>query len=347
MWFFKAYRPNLGLFGRAQTSASAPSRKCKLTQKAVPHVFQLERPDLYEITVVQLQQLYSSGSLTSVEYVEINPYLEAIIEVNPDAIKIAARLDEERIRGKIRGALHGVPVLVKDNIATKDKMQTTAGSWALLGSIVPQDAYVVTQLRNAGAVILGHTNMSEWASVRSKDYSEGYSPRGGQVRNPFDLSRTPYSSIVGPAQINSVVGIKPTPGLTSRNGVIPISYTMDTVGSFGRTVADAVSGFDVIVGQDDRDALTCDPQRGKKENYSQYIRSRGVLKGAKFGLPRKRCWDLVDEDQKTVALKVLDAMKEAGATIIDTDFPCAEDRIPNDGEWDWLVFGNSPLLEST
>ncbi|KAI4199562.1 MAG: hypothetical protein LQ350_004515 [Teloschistes chrysophthalmus] len=224
MSFLEAYRPETGLSGRTLTSPPGLSSECNRSQKAVPQIFQLERLndiDLYEIT--------------------INPYVEAVIEVNPDAVKIAAGLDDERVQGKTRGPLHGVPVLVKDNIATKDKMQTTAGSWALLGSIVPRDAYIVTQLRNAGAIILGHANMSEWASVRSKEYSEGYSPRGGQVRNPFDLSRTPFgsssgsavavsanivpisfgtetdSSIVGPAQINSVVGIKPTPGLTSRS----------------------------------------------------------------------------------------------------------------------------------
>ncbi|KAL9609292.1 MAG: hypothetical protein Q9167_005928 [Letrouitia subvulpina] len=244
-------------------------------------------------------------------------------------------------------------------MATKDGMQTTAGSWALLGNVVPRDAFVVSRLRTAGAVILGHANMSEWADLRSKDYSEGYSPRGGQVRNPFDLSRTPLgsssgsavavsanivplsfgtetdSSIIGPANINSVVGIKPTPGLTSRDGVIPISQSLDTVGSFGRTVADAVSGLNVIVCQDKRDALTLTSQRVQHEDYSQFIKSREALKGAKFGLPRKRCWDLVDDDQRSVALRLIDAMKEAGATIIDTDFPCAEDRVPSDGEWDW------------
>ncbi|KAL8719089.1 MAG: hypothetical protein Q9181_008108, partial [Wetmoreana brouardii] len=279
----------------------------------------------------------------------VNPYLEAIIEVNPDAADIAAELDDERLRGKVRGSLHGVPVLVKDNMATRDRMQTTAGSWALLGSVVRRDAHIVSRLRDAGAVILGHANMSEWASVRSKEYSEGYSPRGGQVRNPFDLSRTPFSanivplsfgtetdsSIIGPALINGVVGIKPTPGLTSRSGVVPISYTMDTVGSFGRTVADAVGGLNVIVGQDDRDALTFTSECDKEEDYSRYIKSRKVLQGAKFGLPRKRCWDLVDEDQKTVALKLFNAITDAGATIVDTNFPCAEDRIPSDGEWDW------------
>ncbi|SLM35695.1 Amidase signature domain [Lasallia pustulata] len=244
-------------------------------------------------------------------------------------------------------------------MATDDAMQTTAGSWALLGSIVPRDAFIVSQLREAGAIILGHANMSEWASVRSKKYSTGYSPRGGQVRNPYDLSRSPYgsssgsaaavsanivplsfgtetdTSIIGPAMKNGVVGIKPTVGLTSRAGVIPISENMDTVGSFGRTVADAVHGLNAIVGTDERDPSTLSPLRHEEADYTTFISSKEVLKGAKFGLPWKRCWELVPTDQKEVAEKVFKAMTDAGAEIIRTDFPSAEERIPSDGCWNW------------
>ena len=261
-------------------------------------------------------------------------------------------------------------------MATDDGMQTTAGSWALLGSIVPRDAFVVSKLRNAGAIILGHANMSEWASVRSKKYSTGYSPRGGQVRNPYNLSCSPcmfslflyfdqrtYSildgsssgpavavsanivplsfgtetdtSIIGPAMKNGVVGIKPTVGLTSRDGVIPISENMDTVGSFGRTVTDAVHGLNAIVGADERDRFTLPPSRHQEEDYTAFISSKTVLKGAKFGLPCKGCWDLVPPDQKKVASRVFTAITDAGGEIIHTDFPCAEERIPSDGKWDW------------
>ncbi|KAI9814317.1 MAG: hypothetical protein M1826_002283 [Phylliscum demangeonii] len=350
--------------------------------------------DLYETTIEQLQGLFASGQLTAVDYVHfclerirtvgfsfsaffvvcpekqgkrlrtphtphhkaIDPYLESVIEVNPDASQIAHALDEERRQGMVRSSLHGIPVLVKDNMATKDKMQTTAGSWALLGSTVPRDAHIVARLRQAGAIILGHANMSEWASLRSKEDSVGYSPRRGQVRNPYDLSRSPAgsssgsavavsanmvplslgtetdTSIIGPAATNGIVGIKPTVGLTSRSGVIPISEHMDSVGCFGRTVADATHALDAIVGRDDRDPFTrLPPRRQDDHRYASFLSSKAVLKGAKFGLPWTRCWDWVPEDQKKVASGVLDAIVAAGAEIVRTEFPCAEDRIPEHG----------------
>ncbi|KAI9694145.1 MAG: hypothetical protein M1822_003416 [Bathelium mastoideum] len=344
-------------------------RPARLDQE-VPHVFRtdpIHGEDIFEITIAELQNLFIAGKLTAAEYTafcierirKIDPFLESVIEVNPDAIEIASDLDAERQSGKIRSILHGIPVLVKDNIATKDKMQTTAGSWALLGSKVPKDAYVITKLREAGAVVLGHANMSEWASVRSKIYSTGYSPRGGQVRNPFNLSRSPFgssggsavavssniapfslgtetdTSIIGPAQVNGVVGIKPTVGLTSRAGVILISESLDTVGTFGRTVLDAVHGLNAIVGEDANDLATQNKWTTQKCDYTKFISSKIDLKGAKFGLPVKRCWDVVPDDQQKAALKVLDAMKAAGAEIIPTDFPYAEERIQRDGTWNW------------
>ncbi|EON67128.1 hypothetical protein W97_06381 [Coniosporium apollinis CBS 100218] len=259
------------------------------------------------------------------------------------------------------------------NMATKDKMQTTAGSWALLGSIVPRDAHVVSKLREAGTVILGHANMSEWASVRSKAYSTGYSPRRGQVRNPYDLSSSPFgssggsavsvsanivplsfgtetdTSIIGPSLINGVVGIKPTVGLTSRNGVIPITESMDTVGSMGRTVYDAVLGLDAIVGPDKRDQSTLNPSRHQEDDYNAFMSDRHALQGAKFGMPMKRCWDFVPEDQREVANKILDAITAAGGELIETDFPCTTERIPETGTWDWLVhpFGEPSKSEFT
>ncbi|KAL9099056.1 MAG: hypothetical protein Q9163_005385 [Psora crenata] len=321
-------------------------RREELSQNEIPSIFQMipfGSLDFYEITVQELQQHFSSGRLTSVEY--INPYLEAIIEVNPDAIDLAAQLDQERRHGNTRGMLHGIPVLVKDNMATKDKMQTTAGSWALLGSVVPKDAHVVLLLRQAGAIIIGHANMSEWSSVRSKASSTGYSPRGGQTRNPYNLSSSPHTSIIGPASMNGVVGIKPTVGLTSRSGVIPISKNMDTVGPFGRTVADAVLGLSFIVGRDLDDASTS-LSKGIQGYYTQCLSSRSALQGARFGLPQKRCWNLVSKDRKKVALRVLKAIEEAGGVVIDTDFPCVEDRIPENGSWDW-EYGKASESEFT
>jgi amidase len=318
-------------------------------------VNQLAGYELFEATIEQLQDHLTKGHFTSVEYVQyclsriraIDPYVETVIETNPDAEQIASHLDKERDQGSIRGPLHGLPVLVKDNIATKDKMQTTAGSWALLGSEVPRDAQIVSKLREAGAIILGHANMGEWASVRSKVYSTGYSPRKGQTRNPFNLRKSPFgsssgsaaavaanivplsfgtetdTSIIGPAGINGVVGIKPTVGLTSRSGVIPISENMDSPGPFGRTVADATFGLSAIVGTDERDQFTQSPSR------------KQVLIGARFGLPIKRCWELAPAHCKEVALGVFDAIKDAGAEIVDVNFPSVEERIDPEGAWNW------------
>ncbi|KAK5951944.1 hypothetical protein OHC33_006830 [Knufia fluminis] len=323
--------------------------------------------NLEEVTIAELQNHYSEGHFSIEAYTAfcldrircINPYVEAVIETNPDALDIARSLDQDRMHGVHVCPMHGVPILVKDNVATKDRMQTTAGSWALLGNVVPEDAFVVRKLRQERAVILGHANMSEWASVRSKAYSTGYSPRGGQVRNPFDLRRTPFgsssgsavvvsanlvpvslgtetdTSIIGPASINGVVGFKPTVGLTSRSGVIPISENMDSVGTLGRTVADAVAGLDAIVGADDRDRFTVVADRQQKGPYSGHISNREVLKGARFGLPIKRCWELCPADCQAVASRVLDAIREAGATIIEVDLPSIEERTSPDGGWDW------------
>lgn len=323
--------------------------------------------DVEEITLVELQHHYSEGHFSIEDYTtfclnrirRLNFYLEAVIEVNPDALDIAKALDREWSSRARHSRMYGVPVLVKDNIATKDQMQTTAGSWALLGSVVPDDAFVVRRLREEGVIVLGHANMGEWASVRSKVYSTGYSPRGGQVRNPFDLRRTPLgsssgsavavsanvvpvalgtetdTSIIGPASANGVVGFKPTVGLTSRSGVIPISKNMDSVGTFGRTVADAVSGLDAIVGADENDPFTLAPDREQDSAYARHITDHEVLKGASFGLPVKRCWDFCPTDCKVVASKVFDAIREAGAKIIYVDLPSVEERIGPDGSWNW------------
>lgn len=334
--------------------------------------------DVFELTVCDLQQHFSRRHFSSIEYVAhcidyirvINPYLEAVIEINPDALSIAERLDKDRARGKPHGPLHGVPVLIKDNIATKDSTHTTAGSWALLGSIVPKDAFVISRLRAAGAVVLGHANMSEWACLRSKNYSEGYSARGGQSRNPYDLRMVPHgsssgsavavaanlvplalgtetdSSIIGPASINAVVGIKPTVGLTSRSGVIPISENMDTVGPFGRTVADAVALLDAIVGRDDEDRFTLIPERRQPKAYINYLTTKEVLKGARFGLVVKRCWELAPARCKIVVSKLLESIKQAGADIVEVDFPSIEERVAPSGDWDWN-FGEPSKREAT
>ncbi|MCK5730041.1 MAG: hypothetical protein KAH68_03140, partial [Draconibacterium sp.] len=227
--------------------------------------------ELNEITVDKLQQKMKLGELTSVDICkkylarikEIDPFLKSVIELNPDALEIAESLDNERDSGKIRGPLHGIPILFKDNIDTGDKMQTTAGSLALEGNIAPKDAFIIKKMRDAGAVVLGKTNLSEWANFRSTNSSSGWSGRGGQVRNPFCLDRSPCGSsagtgaavsanlcaigigtetngsIVCPSGINGVVGIKPTLGIWSRQGIIPIAHSQDTAGPMARTVKDA------------------------------------------------------------------------------------------------------------
>ena len=336
----------------------------------------LKGHNVFEITLSELQHLYSIHAFTIKEYTQFcldhiqqtNFYLEAVIETNPDALAIAGSLDAERAQAKSkhRGLLWGVPVLVKDSMATKDKMQTCAGSWALLGSVVPKDAFIVSQLRAAGAIILGKSNLDEWAGMRCKDsYSVGYSARGGQCRNPYRLSRSPEgsssgsavsvsgnivpvafgtetdTSIIGPALVNGVVGIKPTVGLTSRAGVVPISSTQDSIGPYGRTIADAVAALDVIAAPDPEDEFTTVPGRKQPKTYIDYMTDRHALKGAKFGLPMKRFWDVAPQPQRRVVERLMHLLKQAGAEIIKVDMPCAEERIHPDGHWDWARYSES------
>jgi amidase len=224
------------------------------------------------------------------------------MELNPDAEDIADALDLERVNGRVRSPLHGLPFLVKDNIATKDRMQTTAGSWALIGSVVPRDAHVVRLLREAGALLLGHATLSEWADMRSNQYSEGYSARGGQARSPYNATLMPGGSstgsagavaanecvfslgtetdgsVINPAERAGIVGLKPTVGLTSRAGVVPESEHQDTVGAFGRTVADTAVVLGLITGVDKRDSYTLaqveEPGRTYNGTYTEYLLMR-------------------------------------------------------------------------
>ena len=183
---------------------------------------------------------------------------------------------------------------------------------------------------------LGH-RMTRYIDDYSANMTPDGSSSGSAVANivPVSFKTETDTSIIGPASINGIVGIKPTVGLTSRNGVIPISNSMDTIGSLGRTVSDAVHGLNAIVGVDERDDMTCSSLRFQRHDYTEYLTTKASLKGAKFGLPNKRCWELVADDVKETAHKVLEAIQEAGASIVEADFPCAEDRIPADGKWDW------------
>lgn len=323
---------------------------------------------LEEATIDEMQQAMTNGTLSSQQLVmcyitrtyQTNSYINTLLQLNPDVLAIAAQMDAERAAGKVRGPLHGVPFTVKDNIATKDNLETTAGSWALLGSIVPRDAFVVKQLREAGAVLFGKATLSEWADMRSNSYSEGFSGRGGQCRSAYNLTQTPGGSssgsasgvganaiafslgtetdgsVINPAERNGVVGIKPTVGLTSRNGVIPESEHQDTVGTFGKTVRDATYALDGIYGVDSRDNYTFG-QEGQTPTggYAQFLTDKTSLKGAVFGLPWNSFWIYADAEQQAILLDIVALIESAGATIINqTEILDYEILVSDDG-WDW------------
>ncbi|KAL8868422.1 MAG: hypothetical protein Q9174_005004 [Haloplaca sp. 1 TL-2023] len=310
-----------------------------------------------EASIDGLQEALGDGRLTSVQLVEC--YLQRLFQVE-GYINIARTLDTERVAGNVRGPLHGIPFLLKDNIASKDKLQTTAGSWALYGSIVPRDAFVVAKMREAGAILMGKAALSEWADMRSTDYSEGYSARGSQARSsynltvnpsgsssgsaiavannvvPFSLGTETDGSVINPAERNAIVGIKPTVGLTSRAGTIPESLNQDTVGTFGKTVRDAVYALDAIYGIDPLDNATS-AQAGKtpEGGYTPFLSDRQALKGATFGLPWKSLWALADPEQLSILTELLDIIQQAGATIINnTEIPYYGTIVSPDG-WDW------------
>lgn len=288
-----------------------------------------------ELTVGQLVDLY----IERIEaYDQRGPKVNAVIELNPDAKALARQLDEELQAGKPRGPLHGVPILLKDNIDTADRMQTTAGSLALEGHHATQDAGLVEKLRAAGALILGKTNLSEWANFRGKNSTSGWSSRGGLTRNPYALDRSACGSssgsgaavaanfcaaavgtetdgsIICPAQTNGIVGFKPTLGLVSRSGIIPIAHSQDTAGPMVRSVADAAILLGAMVGSDKRDQATRSSEKKGLSDYTPFLDPDG-LKGARIGVAR----GLFGSDKRIHAIMetCLDVMKQAGATLID------------------------------
>src|ERR1700754_1519018 len=306
---------------------------------------------LTEATIDELQQKMSSGQLTSRALTKLylkrieaidkkGPSLNAVIELNPDALPIAEELDAERKAGKVRGPMHGIPVLVKDNINTGDKMMTTAGSLALEGHIATQDAFIVAQLRKSGAVILGKTNLSEWANFRSTRSTSGWSSRGGQTRNPYRLDRNPSGSsagsgsavaaslcavavgtetngsVVSPSSINGIVGIKPTVGLLSRSGIIPISATQDTAVPMARTVKDAAILLGAMTGVDTADPVTQESNGKFQSDYTQYLDPNG-LKGKRIGIERS----FLSGHEGVVALfqESITLLKAQGATVVEVD----------------------------
>ncbi len=305
--------------------------------------------ELDEISVRELQEGMDSGRFTARsvarKYLDRiaaidkgGPGVNSVIEINSDALSIADSLDEERRSKGIRGPLHGIPVLIKDNIGTADHMMTTAGSLALFGFMPTKDSGVAQQLRAAGAVILGKTNLSEWANFRSDHSSSGWSGRGGQTHNPYAIDRNPCGSssgsgaavsanlaavtigtetdgsIVCPSSANGVVGIKPTVGLVSRAGIIPISHSQDTAGPICRTVADAAALLSAITGADSEDPATKAADRKAHSDYTKFL-DRAGLRGARIGVVRKLFF--FGEKLDPIMKNALDAMKSEGATLID------------------------------
>src|SRR5206468_6080045 len=277
------------------------------------------------------------------------PVLNSVLETNPDALSIAVALDAERKSKGPRGPLHGIPVLIKDNIDTHDRMTTTAGSLALRGSIPLQDSFVAKQLRDAGAVILGKTNLSEWANFRSSHSTSGWSGRGGQTKNPYVLDRNPCGSssgtgaavaanlctigvgtendgsVVCPSNANSLVGIKPTLGLISRAGIVPIAHSQDTAGPMCRTVIDAAILLGTLAGIDPRDGATRASAGKTMPDYTKFLDSNG-FRNARIGVHRK-AFGFNDATDKLLS-DCIDLIKRGGATVIDPA------NIPTQGKFD-------------
>lgn len=337
------------------TSSNIPASVKAATQPVATNSTTSPPPafELDEASIAELQSAMKSGKDTAhsitKKYLERiddvdkhGPAINSVIELNPDALSIATELDRERKAQGPRGPLHGIPVLIKDNIDTADRMMTTAGSLALSGSTPLQDATVAKKLREAGAVIIGKTNLSEWANFRSSHSSSGWSGRGGQTKNPYALDRNPCGSssgtgaavaanlatigvgtetdgsVVCPSNANSLVGIKPTLGLVSRAGIIPIAHSQDTAGPMCRTMTDAVFLLGALAGVDSRDKAT---KTAKSQDYTKYLISDG-LRGARIGVHRKGFGfnDAVDK----LMTECIDVLKKGGATVIDpADIPTA------------------------
>ncbi len=325
-----------------------------------------------EPTLGELQAALGRREFSSLELVRFysrriheldwnGPKLRSVIELNPEAEAIAAGLDRERRETGPRGPLHGIPVLLKDNVDTADRMLTTAGSWALVGSKPAKDAAAARKLRAAGAVLLGKTNLTEWSSFRSFQKSSGWSGRGGQCRNPYILSHSPFGSssgaavavaanlcpaalgtetdgsIVNPAHVCGVVGIKPTVGLTSRSGIIPISHSQDSVGLIARTVRDAALLLGSLAGPDPADPATTAGKDRYFKDYTQFL-DRDGLKGARLGVARQVYFE---HDRRTVAVMdaAIRAMRERGAIIVDpADITTAQEIKESQDVWTVLRY---------
>jgi amidase len=346
----------VGGIGLATVSAVRPVEVASaLTATAARPAFELD-----EMTIRDLQSGMASGKYTAHSLVrkyldriddidKHGPAINSVIELNPDALAIATELDRERKAKRARGPLHGIPILIKDNIDTHDRMMTTAGSLALTGSVPSQDSFVAKKLRDAGAVILGKTNLSEWANFRSTHSTSGWSGRGGQTRNPYVLDRNPCGSssgtgaaiaanlatigigtetdgsVVCPSNANGLVGIKPTLGLISRSGIIPIAHSQDTAGPMCRTVTDAAILLGALVDFDSRDNATRASAGKSLSDYTKSLDPAG-LKGARIGVHRK-AFGFNDATDKLLN-DCIEVIKRSGATVIDPA------NIPTQGKFD-------------
>jgi amidase len=354
--------------------ASIPGVARAANGRAASPPFERAAFDVEERSVAEWQSALARGELTSRQLVErylqriesldaTGPKLRAVLETNPDALDIATALDAERRAGRTRGPLHGIPVLVKDNIDTADRMHTTAGSEALAADRPVRDAFIVERLRAAGAIVLGKTNLSEWANFRSTHASSGWSARGGQARNPYALDRSPSGSssgsgiaaaanyctvavgtetdgsITSPSAACSLVGLKPTVGLVSRSGIVPISHTQDTAGPMCRSVADAAALLTAIAGPDPRDVAT---RGARTANYVAALDPNG-LKGARIGVARDKLTGYSVAADAAFE-RALAAMKDRGAVIVDPADITTVGKF-GDAEFDVLLYEFKPDLE--
>jgi amidase len=334
---------------------------------------------LVETTIADLQREMAAGRLTSEQLVQMyleriaaydkaGPKLNAVLEINPDALFIAAALDRERKTTGPRGPLHGIPVLIKDNINTGDMLHTSAGSLSLKENFAPKDAFVATQLRKAGAVILGKANMTEFANFLTEGMPSGYSSRGGQVLNPYlpgkltpsgsssgsgvataanlcaaAIGTETSGSILSPSNNNSVVGVKPTVGLISRTGIIPIAFSQDTAGPMCRTVADAATLLGALVGVDPADPATASSPGRAYRDYTQFLDPNG-LKGARIGVPSGQFWQRVTEEEKALFAAALDAIRARGAEVVENvEIPAYQGDYPKSNV---LLYEFKPALNA-
>jgi amidase len=307
--------------------------------------------ELNEVTIDELQKKMQSGEYTSRSITQLylnridaidkkGPAINSVIELNPDAIAMADSMDMERKNGKVRGPMHGIPVLIKDNIDTGDKMMTTTGALALVGNIANKDAFIIKQLRESGAVLLGKTNLSDWANFRSTRSTSGWTSRGGQTKNPCVTDRSPCGSssgsgaavaanlcavaigtetdgsVIAPSSFCGIVGIKPTVGLLSRSGIIPISKTQDTAGPMARTVRDAAILLGALTGIDADDAVTNNSKGKAQKDYTQYLDANG-LKGKKIGI--EKSFLIGHEGVVGLYKQAIDILKQQGATVIEIE----------------------------